>query len=182
LPPTTVSTTVSTTISTTVYLNGYVGQQEPVPYPTTNFSRPVQTLAASTVTVNSSVYVTQPGSTDVVTIAGQETCAPEATAYITAYDTSATTVYETADASTVTVLETIVPDAVTQVQTQVQQETVYITAGRSYTNTYSGKTIQPSTVIQTITITPPPETVTQSADTVSVTVPGPTTYISQPGL
>ncbi|KAJ4353602.1 uncharacterized protein N0V89_005332 [Didymosphaeria variabile] len=161
----TVSGDVQTLPASTVYLSGAV---QTLPPTTITVDGYVQTLPASTTTVYLSGNVqTLPASTitAVVTVTGQETCPSEATVYQTAYETLPTTVYETADASTVVVTETLEPDVVTQ----VQQETIYITAGRSYTNTYTGRTIQPSTVFQTVTITSPPQTIAQSAATVFVT-------------
>lgn len=120
----------------------------------------MRTLPASTITISE----TLPAETAVITVTDGETCA--------SMDPS--TVYQTADASTVIITETPAPETVTE----FQQQTIYVTTGKSYT--YTGRTIQPSTIISTVTVTPAPQTVFQSASTSYITVNGPTAYISQP--
>ena len=119
--------------------------------------RAMVTLPASTVTMNASPQL----QTSFVTVTGERSCP--------SFDP--VTVYKTVSASTIVITETPAPEIVTR----IQQETVYITAGRSYS---SSRTWQPSTIIQTVTVTPAPLTVLQSA-TDFFTVDGPTAYISQ---
>lgn len=118
--------------------------------------RPVITLHAPTVTISASAQL----QTASVTITDGESCPY--------YDP--VTVYETLGVGTVVITETLAPETITEIQT------VYYTAGRSYT---SSRTYQQTTIIQTVTVTPAPLTVLQST-TNFVTLSGPTAYISQP--